>query len=202
VPFRKYDAEWVLPLDTHSLAILRSKPWIRWLAPINEKESNLLVKLSSTEIIQRKDKAFSLLTSGEILQSNKKIAEVSYQAEDVKANIPHSLFQRLGKPREESSFFAEGGYQLLGTPDVTSSPDENHTYAFASRDFNPIHTNPLFATLASLPSTITHGMWFSANARRVIESYVANDQVRSFLLLLFLGIPSSGLVTTFIFQKQ
>jgi fatty acid synthase subunit beta len=42
---------------------------------------------------------------------------------------------------------------------------------------NPIHTNKYFSIFAELPhDTITHGMWTSANARRVIESFVAKNK--------------------------
>ncbi len=45
----------------------------------------------------------------------------------------------------------------------------------ASKDYNPIHTNPYFASVAQLPATITHGMWASANARRVVETFAARN---------------------------
>ncbi|KAH9454782.1 hypothetical protein Pst134EB_014843 [Puccinia striiformis f. sp. tritici] len=43
----------------------------------------------------------------------------------------------------------------------------------ASADWNPIHCNPYFANLASLPGTITHGMWSSAATRSVVERIAA-----------------------------
>lgn len=78
-----------------------------------------------------------------------------------------SFIERYGKQVERSVFFQTGGYQLLNEPDKIQAPDENAGYAIASKDFNPIHTNIYFAQLANLPTTITHGMWTSANAHRV-----------------------------------
>ncbi|RXW18863.1 hypothetical protein EST38_g6990 [Candolleomyces aberdarensis] len=41
-----------------------------------------------------------------------------------------------------------------------------------SGDFNPIHVNPYFLDYASLPATITHGLWSSAATRRYVETVV------------------------------
>ena len=54
------------------------------------------------------------------------------------------------------------GYRVLSAPDIAKAPAENLSYASASGDLNPIHTNPYFAVLAQLPDTITHGMWYVA----------------------------------------
>jgi fatty acid synthase subunit alpha len=75
------------------------------------------------------------------------------------ANKVTAFLQRFGKPEEVAVLFSSGGYDLLASPESIRAPAENHTYAAASKDFNPIHTNPYFATLAKLPATITHGMW-------------------------------------------
>jgi acyl dehydratase len=67
----------------------------------------------------------------------------------------------------------------------------------ASGDFNPIHTNQYFAKLAGLPDTITHGMWLSANAYRVLEKYKHSNQILSFRTDFVLPVkPSDKLNTT------
>jgi fatty acid synthase subunit alpha, fungi type len=62
------------------------------------------------------------------------------------------------------------------TPDVSSTfnaPLTNEHYSKISGDFNPIHVNPYFSDFASLPATITHGMWSSAATHCYVESIVA-----------------------------
>jgi fatty acid synthase subunit beta len=53
------------------------------------------------------------------------------------------------------------------------APFSNEPYSKISGDFNPIHVNPYFSDFASLPATITHGMWSSAATRCFVESVVA-----------------------------
>lgn len=105
------------------------------------------------------------------------IAQISYQRDNVNGNVIYAFVQRFGKPLEHAVFFENGGYQLLNVPDRIIVPAESVTYALASGDLNPIHTNRYFSVFADLPhETITHGMWTSANARRVIESFVAKNR--------------------------
>ncbi|KAG9378266.1 Fatty acid synthase beta protein [Pyrenophora tritici-repentis] len=50
-----------------------------------------------------------------------------------------------------------------------STPLDNHAYARASGDFNPIHVSQTVARYANLPGPITHGMYTSAAVRQVVE---------------------------------
>ncbi|KAF8817616.1 hypothetical protein BYT27DRAFT_7293182, partial [Phlegmacium glaucopus] len=68
------------------------------------------------------------------------------------------------------------GYSL-NTPDVSTvfnAPLTNEPYSKISGDFNPIHVNPYFSDFASLPTTITHGLWSSAATRCYVENIVAH----------------------------
>jgi fatty acid synthase subunit alpha, fungi type len=58
-------------------------------------------------------------------------------------------------------------------PSLYRAPSTNEPYSKVSGDYNPIHTNPYFAAFASLPGTITHGMFTSAATRRYVETVVA-----------------------------
>ena len=56
-----------------------------------------------------------------------------------------------------------------------------------SGDFNPIHINPYFSDFASLPATITYGLWSSAATRRYVETVVAQghpDRVIAYVFSL------------------
>src|SRR6266446_228356 len=55
------------------------------------------------------------------------------------------------------------------------APLTNEPYSKISGDSNPIHTNPYFSDFASLPATITHGLWSSAATRRYVETVVAKE---------------------------
>lgn len=82
-----------------------------------------------------------------------------------------AFFERFGTRTSAEQPLQEGRTAtLLAEPDVSRAPDTNLPYASASRDLNPIHRNELVASLAGLPGTITHGMWSSANAQRVLEA--------------------------------
>ena len=68
-------------------------------------------------------------------------------------------------------------------PLVLKSPASNETYARVSGDYNPIHVSRSFAQYASLPGTITHGMYSSAAVRSLVETWAAENhigRVRSF----------------------
>jgi len=66
----------------------------------------------------------------------------------------------------------------LTNPEISTSfsaPVTNEPYSKISGDFNPIHINPYFSDFASLPATITHGLWSSAATRRYVETVVAKE---------------------------
>ncbi len=161
------------------MAIIQSKDWIRWEGRSNNNNSTnspfavgdkLRFEVTITE--QRlNDGTLSVTANGTIAKQTKPIdsvplATIAYHSDGVKGNKIVSFLQRFGKPSEIAVFFPNGGYHIMANPDVVRSPNENNTYAVASRDFNPIHTNNYLSVLAKLPTTITHGMWTSAVARR------------------------------------
>jgi acyl dehydratase len=57
------------------------------------------------------------------------------------------------------------------SPQATNEP-----YSKISGDFKPIHVNPYFSDYASLPGTITHGMWSSAATRKFVENVAAEGR--------------------------
>ncbi len=117
------------------------------------------------------------LESSNLAELFNTVGSISYEKQGVSDNVVRSFVQRFGNPLEPSIFFANGGYQLLGVADQIVVPSESLSYALSSGDLNPIHTNKYFTVFGELPfDTITHGMWTSANARRVIESFVAQNR--------------------------
>jgi MaoC like domain len=73
-------------------------------------------------------------------------------------------------PRKASGFdhsYRQQSYSL-NTPYVSTfnAPLTNEPYSKILGDFNLIHVNPYFSDSASLPATITHGLWLSLAATR------------------------------------
>jgi fatty acid synthase subunit alpha len=173
--------------DDADVAILRSKPWLVWAAAdggaslrrgarlVFEVDARLSVDGNGRRSTRARGSVFAI---GKTRHQRALVATIEHASaalEPSKRGAVLAFLQRHTTPLEAAAFFESGGYQMLTEPDRTLAPSENTRYALASGDLNPIHTQPVFARLASLPSTIVHGMWTSANARRVVDALVAHD---------------------------
>ncbi|KAL6235076.1 hypothetical protein BDW75DRAFT_240471 [Aspergillus navahoensis] len=78
------------------------------------------------------------------------------------------FFQRRGKLADARTEFDSPGWAGKSTMEI-EMPPSNEPYARLSKDFNPIHTSPIFASLAEVPGTLCHGMCTSAITERVLE---------------------------------
>ena len=99
---------------------------------------------------------------------------MDFQWDDSQGNPVLAYLQRHGTAQGLTTPLANG--YSLNTPDVSTTfnaPLTNKPYSKISGDFNPIHVNPYFSDFASLPATITHGMWSSAATRCYVENVVA-----------------------------
>ncbi|KAJ1518159.1 3-oxoacyl-[acyl-carrier-protein] synthase [Coelomomyces lativittatus] len=106
------------------------------------------------------------------------IGKIHYQCDhpiSIQVSPVVAMLQRLGGVTvEQPNMFDNNKYTIQSAKFV--SPVVNHAYASVSGDYNPIHTSSLFAELAGLPDTITHGMWTSALTRKYVELYAAENQ--------------------------
>jgi fatty acid synthase subunit beta len=95
--------------------------------------------------------------------------------DDCQGNPVLAYLQRHGAPQDMPVPLANDGYTLTSSSETTvfNAPLTNEPYSMISGDYNPIHVNPYFSNYASLPATITHGLWSSAATRRYIENVVA-----------------------------
>lgn len=177
------EPDYLVPLETDAdVGVLQSKEWFEW-----DDDSSPLV--AGTSVIFRiqsqvsfKDKTAyrNVSVTGDIFVRNQlkvlvKVGSVHFQQDDSQGNPVMAYLQRHGTPQGLTTPLANEGYSL-NTPDVSTTfkaPLTNEPYSKISGDFNPIHVNPYFSDFASLPATITHGLWSSAATRCYVENIVA-----------------------------
>ncbi len=179
------ETDYVVELDKAiSVGILQSKPWFEWdddSIPL-DVGSVLTFKVKS-ELRFKDNRTFSSVkVSGAafVRSSTKQLiqaATVDYEAHNSHGNPVLEYLKRHGKAVGLPIPLESGGYSLINDPASATytTPSTNEHYSKISGDFNPIHINPYFSDFASLPGTITHGMWNSAAARKYLESIVADN---------------------------
>ncbi|KAI5122922.1 hypothetical protein M0805_007600 [Coniferiporia weirii] len=174
-----------------SVGVLQSKEWFEWendAKPL-ETGTSLIFRLKSEVSYKDKTHYSSVTVFGDIfvrdpLKNLVKVASVDFQSDNCQGNPVISYLQRHGTAQNSTAPLAEG-YSLASAnvSTVFNAPLTNEPYSKVSGDFNPIHINPYFSDFASLPGTITHGLWSSAATRRYVENVVAKgrpDRVLSY----------------------
>ncbi|KAG6910835.1 hypothetical protein DXG01_007150 [Tephrocybe rancida] len=177
------EPDYAVLLETDAaVGVLQSKEWFEW-----DDESTPL--LAGTSLIFRiqsqvsyKDKTSfrNVTVSGDIFVRNQlkvlvKVGSVDFQQDESQGNPVLAYLQRHGSATGLVTPLPNEGYTLTNADGSTvfSAPLTNEPYSKISGDFNPIHINPYFSDYASLPATITHGLWSSAATRRYVENVVA-----------------------------
>jgi fatty acid synthase subunit alpha, fungi type len=193
-----------LPNDA-AVGVLQSKEWFEW-----DNESKPL--LAGTSLIFRiewqvsfKDKTSyrDVSVSGsvfvrDLLRRLVKVGSVDFQQDNCKGNPVLAYLQRHGSPQGLSVSLANDGYSMTSPAGaVFNTPLTNEPYSDVSGDFNPIHVNPYFSDYASLPATITHGLWTSAATRRYVENVVAKGHSERVLAYVILIITTDSLTDLF-----
>lgn len=177
------EPDYLVTLETDaSVGVLQSKEWFNW-----ENESSSLVAGTSLIFCIHSQVSFKDRTAyrnvsvyGDVFVRNHlkalvKVGSVDFHQDDSHGNPVLAYLHRHGKSQGLATPLSNDGYTLTTSETNTNfkAPLSNEPYSKISGDFNPIHVNPYFADLASLPATITHGMWSSAATRRYIETIVA-----------------------------
>ena len=160
----------------------QSKEWFEWddeSVPLNAGTA-LIFRVQSQVTFKDKTSYRDVSVSGDIFVRDQlkrfvKVGSVDFQQDDCQGNPVVAYIQRHGTPQGRLTPLANEGYALTTTEGSTdfSSPLTNEPYSKISGDFNPIHINPYFSDYASLPGTITHGMWSSAATWKYVETVVA-----------------------------
>ena len=174
---------------TKDVAVLRSKEWFSLDEPDHELLGQTLTfRLQSFVRFKNKTIFSSVETRGQVLMELPtkeiiQVASVEYEAGVSHGNPVIDYLQRHGSSIEQPVNF-ENAIPLNGkTPLLLRAPASNETYARVSGDYNPIHVSRVFSSYASLPGTITHGMYSSAAVRSLVETWAAENnvgRVRSF----------------------
>ena len=179
------------------VGVLQSKEWFEWddeTKPL-QAGTGLIFRLKSEVTYKDKVNYRSVAISGDIcvrdqLKRLVKVGSVLYERDNCKGNPVVAYVQRNGSPQGLASPLANDGYTLgVATNTTYKSPFTNEPYSKISGDFNPIHVNPYFSDYASLPGTITHGMWSSAATRRYVENVAAEGNPDRVLAYVFSSKP-------------
>ncbi|PWN49564.1 fatty acid synthase [Violaceomyces palustris] len=171
------------------VAILMSKEWFEWTSSSHEltEGSRLVVDIHS-ETRMKDDKSFSAVeVKGKAVLEGSDgeralVAEISYSAESVSVGNPVlDYLKRFGQDLSDDKKELPTPYEISASGSRFRAPPTNEDYSKASGDFNPIHINPYFASLANLPGTITHGLFSSAATRRITENIAAGGSSDRFV---------------------
>ncbi|KAI0669470.1 MaoC like domain-containing protein [Trametes maxima] len=190
-----------LPSDA-AVGVLQSKEWFDWddeTKPL-QAGTTLIFRVHSEVTYRNKTCFKEVNVSGEIFVRDQikrlvKVGSVDFLDDDSKSNPVVEYIKRHGKPQGLVSPLANDGYTMTThTSTVFPTPATNEPYSKVSGDFNPIHINPYFANYASLPGTITHGMWSSAATRRYVETVVAEGKPERVIVydVVFVGMVLPG----------
>jgi fatty acid synthase subunit beta len=187
---RKTETPMQIHLSTSKdVAVLRSKEWFNLDEPDHDLLGQTLTfRLESLVRFKNKTVFSNVETRGQVLMELPtkeiiQVASVEYEAGVSHGNPVIDYLQRHGSSIEQPVNF-ENAIPLNGkTPLLLRAPASNETYARVSGDYNPIHVSRVFSSYASLPGTITHGMYSSAAVRSLVETWAAENnvgRVRSF----------------------
>ena len=168
--------------DDAAVGVLQSKEWFEWDDESVPLQSGTALTFRVQSQVAYKDKTSyqNVSVSGDIFVRDQlkrfiKVGSVDFQQDDCQGNPVVAYLQRHGTPQGSLTPLANDSYAMTTTEGSTvfNSPLTNEPYSNISGDFNPIHINPYFSDYASLPGTITHGLWSSAATRKYVENVVA-----------------------------
>lgn len=175
------EPDYLVPLTSDAaVGVLQSKEWFEWrdqTKPL-QASTSLIFRLKSEVTFKSKSAYRAVSVSGDVFVRDQikrlvKVGYVDFEQDDCHGNPVLAYVQRHGTPEGTVTPLPNDGYTMTDDSSVFTTPFTNEPYSKISGDFNPIHVNPYFSNFASLPGTITHGMWSSAATRKYVETVVA-----------------------------
>ena len=165
--------------------LLKNREWFHLHDPsLSLVEKHLHFRLRTRTTWESQKVLDSLETRGVIYWKHgsgklEEIGVVHFEAGRCMGNPVTNFLERKGGEKLGQKDLKNAGWPGDCEMDVVI-PQNNDIYGRISRDFNPIHVSPVFASIANLPGTITHGMYTSAVARGVLEHMAADGDSARF----------------------
>ncbi|KAI6129042.1 hypothetical protein EDD16DRAFT_1516096, partial [Pisolithus croceorrhizus] len=176
------EPDYVVELSNDAaVGVVQSKEWLSWEDESQPAKAGMTLVFRVRSEVTFKDKTSyrDVCVTGDVflrdqLKRLKKVGSVDFNQEGCQGNPVVAYLQRHGIPEGRLTALANEGYTMTNNVSTDfTAPLTNEPYSIVSGDFNPIHVNPYFSDYASLPGTITHGMWSSAATRKIVENVVA-----------------------------
>jgi fatty acid synthase subunit beta len=177
---RAEDKRWRFDVATDiEELLLLSRGWFYPRDDVGPLVGRSLIFVLETMTRYREDGLMDIRVTGKAISAishgagseEQRLGDVEFTAEGCSGNPVLDFLQRKGKLTEARTNFETPGWNGKSSIDVRMPPS-NQEYAQLSKDFNPIHTSPIFASFAGLSGTICHGMYTSAVAQKVLEYLV------------------------------
>eukprot|EP00457_Paulinella_chromatophora_P000020 gb/GEZN01000020.1/.p1 GENE.gb/GEZN01000020.1/~~gb/GEZN01000020.1/.p1 ORF type:complete len:4355 (-),score=711.85 gb/GEZN01000020.1/:393-13055(-) len=178
--FKTRETDHTLTLTTPELVAIFASKSFHTLTTPQKLGSTFRVKLRITETLSSgssSERDFN--TKGFIFDASGRrlLGKVKCQTSAAAQCVVEAFLARHGETFPKSSSRSSPGYYPI---DLITAPHSNFLYALASKDVNPIHTNPYFVPLGNLPAPIVHGMHTSALCRQALAR-VSGGKVVQFM---------------------
>jgi fatty acid synthase subunit beta, fungi type len=165
-------------------ALLTSRAWANITKDKESLIGQSLIFETTTQATYGTDGTFSSLqVTGEVhMPLNGKLQRagtVFYEVGQCHGNPVLNFLKRHGKPTGSVQKLPNPGWEGESSWNI-HVPLNNTSYAFISKDSNPIHVSLTFANFSQLPGTVTHGMLTSEVVRRAVEEAVAELDLTRF----------------------
>eukprot|EP00808_Paulinella_micropora_P031876 g23924.t1 len=221
--FNTVEGVWDVKTNEDDQYLWAKQPWIRTSGGGKVELGRRLQLEIYSKIELKEDYTWLVTTSGKVHQLEGSTAEVMQvtkvdpspnnmipKPEDVcpvwkfvelAASMGHAQSFKVtnvqGNRDESTAVYNSGGWL---------TPPSNVKYAMASRDTNPLHTNPSMCQLAGFSDPIVHGMFMSAQLRRsVMAAIFSLDGKQAFMTrfnVSFEAPVSNGeVVETLVFSR-
>ncbi|KAE8395550.1 acyl transferase domain-containing protein [Aspergillus alliaceus] len=174
-------SDWTINLRSNlEETLLKERDWFHPLGSLPSLIGKTVVFNVDSHIMHKENTHTSLRVTGSAHcrvagHELRHIGDVDFTCDDCIGNPVLEFLERRGAAQEGRTLFETPGWSGPSSLEV-QMPASNQPYAHVSRDFNPIHVSTIFANLAQLPGTISHGMCTSAIVVAVLEHLILNGE--------------------------